>query len=103
MTCLVRPKPLNQKVQITIFVADHAHCELTRRSVTGIIAFLDSTPIRFISHMQKTVETSTYGSERVATRIATDLAIELRYSIRMLGLDVDGPALVLIDRTTEQY
>jgi hypothetical protein len=47
--------------------------------------------------MQKTVETSTYGSELVATRIATDIALELRYSIRMLGFELDGPALILGD------
>jgi hypothetical protein len=41
--------------------------------------------------MQKTVETSTYGSELVAARIATDIATELRYNIRMMGFELDGP------------
>jgi hypothetical protein len=87
------PDPLtNRKVQITVMVdADHAHCEVTRRSVTGILVFVNSTPIRWFSKMQKTVETSTYGSELVAARIATDIALELRYNIRMMGFDLDGP------------
>jgi hypothetical protein len=69
------PEPIrNRDVQITIMVdADHAHCEVTRRSVTGILVFINSTPIRWYSKMQKTVETSTYGSELVAARIATEL------------------------------
>jgi hypothetical protein len=41
--------------------------------------------------MQKTVESSTYGSELVAARIATDTALELRYNVRMMGFGLDGP------------
>jgi hypothetical protein len=93
------PDPVpNKKVQITIMVdADHAHCEVTRRSVTGILVFINSTPIRWFSKMQKTVETSTYGSELVAARIATDIALELRYNIRMMGFAFDGPANIFGD------
>jgi len=41
--------------------------------------------------MQKTVETSTYGSKRVAARIATEFAIKYRYALLMLGVELDGP------------
>jgi hypothetical protein len=82
----------DKKVQITIMVdADHAHCQVTRRSVTGILVFINSTPVRWYSRMQKTVETSTYESELVAARIATDIAMEFRYNIRMMGFALDGP------------
>jgi predicted kinase len=70
---------------------------VTRRSVSGIIVFLNSTPVKWYSKMQNTVETSTYGSELVAARIATDLAIEYRYLCRMLGHEVDGPVTMLGD------
>jgi hypothetical protein len=81
-----------KKAQITIMVdANHAHCQVTRRSVTGILVFINSTPVRWYSKMQKTVETSTYGSELVAARIATDIAMEFRYNIRMMGFELDGP------------
>jgi hypothetical protein len=42
------PEPnKNQDVQVTIMVdADHAHCEVTRRSVTGILLFINSTLVR---------------------------------------------------------
>ena len=42
-----------------------------------------------MSKRQKTVETSTYGSELVAARIAVDLLIEWRYKLRMLGLQLE--------------
>jgi hypothetical protein len=58
---------------------------------------LNNTPIRWISKRQKTVETSTYCSEMVASRIATELILEIRYMIRSLGVVLDGPALMLGD------
>ncbi len=54
-------------------------------------------PIRWVSKRQKTVETSTYGSELVAARIATDLIIEMRYTLRALGVPLDGPAPLIGD------
>jgi hypothetical protein len=57
--------------------ADHASDKVTRRLVTGIIVFLNNTPIRTFSKRQKTVETSTYGAEMVAARIALDIILEI--------------------------
>jgi hypothetical protein len=56
--------------------------------------------MRWYSKRQKTVETSTYGSELVAARIATDTIIELRYILRMVGVPIDGPALLLGDNSS---
>ena len=61
------------------------HEKVSRRSVTGIVLLINNTPICWISKRQKTVETSTYGSELVAARIAVDLIVEWRYKLRMLG------------------
>ena len=43
------------------------------------------------------MESSTFGSEFVAMRIAKDLTIALRYKLRMLGIPIDGPADVFCD------
>jgi hypothetical protein len=43
------------------------------------------------------VETSTYGSELLASRDATELILEIRYMPRSLGVALDGPALMLGD------
>ena len=92
------PLPKGKPVRITVYVdADHAHDQVTRRSVTGIVLFLNNTPIRVVCKRQKTVETSTYGSELVAARVATELVMEMRYMLRMLGVPLDGPALMLGD------
>ena len=57
----------------------------------------NSTVIRTYCKRQATVESSTYGSELVAARIATDLALEMRYVFKMLGVKVDGSTLMLGD------
>jgi hypothetical protein len=58
---------------------------------------LNNMPIRWISKRQKTVETSTYGSELVASRVATELILEVRYMLWSLGVALGGTALMLGD------
>jgi hypothetical protein len=43
------------------------------------------------------VETSTYGSELVASRIAIELILEIRYMLRSLGVALYRKALMLGD------
>ncbi len=43
------------------------------------------------------VESSTFGSEFVAMRIATDLIVSLRYKLQMFGVPLVGPANVFCD------
>ena len=82
------------------------HCLLTGRSVTGILTFINKTPIDWYSKKQATVETATYGSEFVAARIAVERLIELRLTLRYLGVpirDTDymfGDNLSVVDSAT---
>jgi hypothetical protein len=86
-----------QRVRMTVFVdADHDDL-VTRRSITGILVMLNNTPIRWVSKRQKKVETSTYGSELVASRISPGLIYEIRYMLRSLGVALDRTALMLGD------
>ena len=92
------PEPLGESVQINTFVdADHAGDKLTRRSQTGILIFCNMTLINWSSKKQNTVETSTFGSEMVALRNATELIISLRYKLRSFGVPIDGEANIFCD------
>ena len=51
----------------------------TRRSFTGILIYVNRAPIIWYSKKQNTVESSTFGSEFVAMRIATEITEGLRY------------------------
>ena len=70
---------------------------ITGRSVTGVLLFLNSTIIKWYSKRQNTVETSTYGSELVAGKTATEMTMEFRYKLRMLGVPINGPSILLGD------
>ena len=92
------PEPLGKAVKMTCFVdADHAGCRETRRSHTGVIILVNKAPIIWFSKRQSTVETSTFGSEIVAMRIAVELIEGLRYKLRMMGVPIDGSCNVLCD------
>jgi hypothetical protein len=92
------PEPLGLPVLITCFTdADHAGNVVTRRSHTGIILFLQNAPILWYSKKQNTVESSTFGSELVAMRVARDMISGLRTKLRMLGIPLEGPANILCD------
>ena len=72
------PTPKGKEVRITVFVdADNARDKVTRRSVTGILVLINNTPVRFYCKRQHTAETSSYGSEMVAARIAVETILEL--------------------------
>ncbi len=67
------PPPRGKPVEIRCYLdADHAGDKLTRQSQTGVVIFLNGAPIYWYSKKQNTVETSTFGSEFVALKIATE-------------------------------
>ena len=92
------PESRGNSVQINCFVdSDHAGDRMTRRSQSGIILYCNSAPIVWHSKRQNTAESSTFGSEFVALRVATELISSLRYKLRMFGIPIDGPANVFCD------
>jgi hypothetical protein len=60
------------------------------RAVTGVLHFINGMPIEWYSKRQATVETATYGAEFVAARIATNQIIDLRLTLRYLGVPISG-------------
>ena len=56
------------------------------RSVTGILHMINKTLIDWFSKKQATVETATYGSEFVAARACVEKIIDLRTTLRYLGV-----------------
>ena len=92
------PEPRGNSVIISCFVdSDHAGDKVTRRSHSGILIWVNNAPIVFHSKRQNTVESSTFGSELVAMRIAKELIVALRCKLRMFGIPIDGPANVCCD------
>ena len=93
-----KPDYLGPPVRITAYKdSDHAHDLVTRRSVTGILLLVNNTPVKWISKRQKTIETSTYGAELVAAKLAVETILEYRTMLRLMGANVEKTSLLLGD------
>ena len=85
------PLPKGHPVTLSHYVdANLYHDWVTGRSVTGILHFINATPIDWFSKRQSTVETATYGSEYVAARTCVEQVIDLRNTLRYLGVPIRG-------------
>ena len=92
------PKPYGEPVQITSwFDANLYHDYISGRSVTGIIHMFNKTPIDWYSKLQSTVETATFGSEYIAARTCVEQIIDLRNTLRYLGVKIQGASIMFGD------
>jgi len=92
------PTPKGKAIRFTCFEgANLMHDLTTGRSAMGVLHYINQTPIEWFSKRQNTVETATYGSEFVAAKAATEQIMDLRYSLRMLGVPIDGPTWMFGD------
>ena len=81
------PDPLGNPVVLSTYVdANLYHDMVTGRAMTGILHFVNGTPVEWYSKRQATAETATYGSEFVAAKIATEQIIDMRLTLRYLGI-----------------
>ncbi|GAX13599.1 hypothetical protein FisN_14Lh370 [Fistulifera solaris] len=95
------PKALGKFVTTVHYVdANLMHCTLTGKSVTGILHFLNGTPIEWYSKKQATVETATFGSEYTAARTCVEQIIDLRLTLRYLGVPIREKSYVFGDNKT---
>ena len=95
------PEPLGRYVTITTYKdANLMHCLATGRSVTAILHLLNGTPIDWFTKRQSTVETATFGSEFVAGRTAVEQIIELRLTLRYLGVPMRDRVYLFGDNKT---
>ena len=92
------PKPLVKEFDVNIFCdADHGHDKTTGRSITGLLLMVGSTPISWSSKRQSSVHTSTYGAEFTALKKAVEEAVNIRYYLRSMGVQVTKPSRILVD------
>ena len=92
------PKPLGKKVITTTYLdANLLHDIVTGKSVMAILHFVNSTPVDWFSKRQATVETATNGSEFVAAKTATEQIMDLRNTLRYLGVPILNKAYMFGD------
>ena len=92
------PTPLGKPVILTSYVdANLRHDMVTGRSVTGILHLINKTPFDWYSKKQATVETATYGSEFIAARTCVEQVIDIRQTLRYLGIPILGKTYMFGD------
>ena len=86
------PEPLGNPMSVNVFVdAIHEGDKLTYCSHTGILIYVNNTPIDCFSKRQNMVETSTFGAELIVAHISMEKVKALRTNLRWIGIPIDGP------------
>ena len=95
------PEPLGKFVVTSHYVdANLMHDMISGKSVTGIVDFLNQTPVDWYSKKQATAETATFGSEFIAARTCIERIIELRTYLRYLGVPIRDQSWMFGDNRT---
>ena len=87
------PPPKGKAVRTSHYQdANLYHDLVTGRAMSGVLHLVNQTPVASFCKKQQTVETATYGSEFMVARQCCEQIIDLRYTLRMMGIPIDGPA-----------
>ena len=92
------PEPLGNTVVTTTYVdANLYHDLITGRALTAVLHLINQTPFDWYCKRQATVETATFGSEFIAAKTAVDQIIDIRTTLRYLGVPIKGKAFLFGD------
>jgi hypothetical protein len=80
--------------------ANHYHNLVTGRAMSGIIHFVNQTPIKSFCKKQKTVETGITGSELMVACKAAQQIIDLHYNLHMMGISLNGPSWIFANNAS---
>ena len=85
------PTPKGKLVHTMVyFDANLMHDVITGRSASGVLHFLNQTPWEWFSKRQAQVEMATIGSEFMAACQAIEQIMDIRYTLQMFGVPIDG-------------
>ena len=89
------------KARITVYKdVDHAHNQVIRQSITGVLLFVNNTVMTWISKRQKDRQNVYLWFRTWAGCVAVELIMEYWYKLHMLGIPLNGPALLLGDNNS---
>jgi hypothetical protein len=92
------PKALGRSVvTYSYFDANLYHDLLTGRAMTGVLHFVNQTLYDWHTKKQATVETATYGSEFSAGRTCVEGVMDMRLTLRYMGVPIEGRTRIFGD------
>eukprot|EP00804_Cyclotella_cryptica_P021922 CCRYP_000873-RA/>CCRYP_000873-RA protein AED:0.30 eAED:0.30 QI:0/0/0/1/0/0/2/0/372 len=90
--------PLGKGVVLQMFVdSNHAGDNVSRRSRTGFVIFLNYGMIDWLSKTQSPVETSVFGAKYCPMKHGIENLCGICYKLRMMGVSIKGPSYMYGD------
>jgi hypothetical protein len=84
------PDPKGKGFTMRVYVDSyHAGDTVTRRSRTGFLVYLNCALIHWMSKKKTSIETSSFGSEFMAMKAATEYVRGQQFKMRMMGIPVE--------------
>jgi hypothetical protein len=95
------PIPRGKLMRTTTYQGANLYHDLvTGRAISGSIHFVNQTHVTSFCKKQRTVETAIYGSEIMVACQAAQQIIDLLYTLRMIGIPLDGPSWMFGDHAS---
>ena len=92
------PEPLGRALYVGCFVdAEHCGNVITRRLYSGTLLSVNNALFKSSRMRQNTVQSSTFGSEIVALRIARDMIVDIRIKFKCFEVPLARPENVCCD------
>ena len=76
---------------------NHSENKVDRSSQTGILIFINRTPINCYSKQQPPVEASTFGADFYCLKVGVEMIEGLQYKLSIFGFAIDGSAKLYCD------
>jgi hypothetical protein len=92
------PEPLGKPVVLSTYVDANLYHDLVNgRALSAVLHLINQTPFDWFCKRQATVETATFASEFVAARSAVEQIIDIRTTLRYLGVPIRGKTYMFGD------
>ena len=89
--------PQNQGTMHCFVDVENTGNKVTRRSQLWALIFINRAPIIFFIKKKETFKISTFGTELIPSRIATEMIEYFRCNLRMFGVLLNAPTHMFID------
>lgn len=92
------PKSRGKDVNMRMFIdSNYTGDNLTRRSRTGFMIFINTALIQALSKNQATINTLVFGAKFVAIKHGIEMLWGLRYKLQIIGVQISGSLYIYID------
>lgn len=90
----------NDLIMRLFYDSDYAGDSVIRKLRRGFLMYVQNSLIHWYSKKKTSIETSSFGIEFMASKVATKYIRGLRYKLRMMGISIRDPCYIYGDNTS---